>query len=180
MENRWLNVRTDSELVDRIVAGEPQAYVWLIERYERLARAAALQIVRDAHLADDVVQESLIAAFQSLLSLRERSHFGAWLIGIVRRQASRTVRKQCRSPVLAADANSSREPQVNIGLTADSMELLELVERLPEQERVVIGLRHFDGNSVQEIARILRRPVGTVTKQLSRAHQRLREWLMED
>jgi DNA-directed RNA polymerase specialized sigma24 family protein len=45
---------------------------------------------------------------------------------------------------------------------------------------VVVALRHFDGHSVQQIADVTDRPVGTVTKQLSRAHQRLRQWLEED
>ncbi|MEZ6138170.1 MAG: sigma-70 family RNA polymerase sigma factor [Pirellulaceae bacterium] len=61
-----------------------------------------------------------------------------------------------------------------------SLELLEFVERLPEQERVVIGLRHFDGHSIQDISQITGRPIGTVSKQLSRAHERLRGWVNEE
>jgi len=52
--------------------------------------------------------------------------------------------------------------------------LLNLISRLPDHERVLIGLRFFDGQSVAEIAQITARPVGTVTKQLSRAIARLR------
>jgi RNA polymerase sigma-70 factor (ECF subfamily) len=67
----------------------------------------------------------------------------------------------------------------NRPLSDESGLLLRLVCRLPQHERVVVALRHFDGHSVHEIADMTRRPVGTVTKQLSRAHQRLRHWLEE-
>jgi RNA polymerase sigma factor (sigma-70 family) len=53
--------------------------------------------------------------------------------------------------------------------------LLAAVMRLPERERQLLMLRHFGGHSVADIAEMLGRPVGTVTKQLSRSYGRLRE-----
>jgi RNA polymerase sigma-70 factor (ECF subfamily) len=55
--------------------------------------------------------------------------------------------------------------------------LLAAVARLPRAEREVVLLRHFEGRSLPDAARLLGRPLGSVTKQLSRAHQRLREQL---
>ena len=60
------------------------------------------------------------------------------------------------------------------GAWIDHDVLLRLVSRLPDRERVLVGLRYFDGHSMAEIAEIAGRPVGTVTKQLSRAIARLR------
>jgi RNA polymerase sigma-70 factor, ECF subfamily len=54
--------------------------------------------------------------------------------------------------------------------------LLSLVARLPDHERVLIGQRYLDGHSIAEIAAITSRPIGTVTKRLSRAIARLRLW----
>ena len=173
-------MQSDSELIDLIFAGEQQAYAVLVERYERQARAAALRIVHDSHVADDVAQESFVAAFESLASLRNNSRFGGWLLGIVQRQAARAIRQRCRSPALVGDVGSRCDPESNGRASPETLELLELVDHLPEQERVVVALRHFDGHSVREIAEITDRPVGTVTKQLSRAHQRLRVWLGEE
>jgi RNA polymerase sigma-70 factor, ECF subfamily len=51
---------------------------------------------------------------------------------------------------------------------------------LPEREAMLIGLRYFDGHSMAEIATISEQPVGTVTKQLSRAIARLRSWYGEE
>ncbi len=169
---------SDSELIERVLRGDLDAYGALVERYERHVRAAAIHAVRDPQLAEDVVQEAFIAAFESLPALRNSTKFGAWLLGIVRRRAARTLRTRRRAPAIVCLADSAAvEPD---GLPCgESLGLLELVERLPDRERVLIGLRHFDGHSVTEIARITGRPVGTITKQLSRAHARLRAWLGE-
>ena len=58
----------------------------------------------------------------------------------------------------------------------DNQQLLSLIARLPERERILIGLRYFDGHSMAQIAAITTRPIGTATKQLSRAIARLRSW----
>ena len=58
-----------------------------------------------------------------------------------------------------------------------AIDMTGLIGRLPEQECVVVSLRHLDEMAVAEIARVTGRPVGTVTKQLSRAYARMRGWL---
>lgn len=169
-------MRSDLQLVTQVLNGRPDAYASLVERYERLVRAAALHVVRDPHLAEDVAQEAFVAAYRSLASLRDGSRFGAWLLGIARRCAAKAVRTRQRSPVAVGIAEST-VIEDDGRPSSESMELLEFVTRLPLHERVVVGLRHFEGCSVDEIATLTGRAPGTVTKQLSRAHQRLRQWL---
>ncbi len=65
----------------------------------------------------------------------------------------------------------SAEPQCDAYAT-----LIALINRLPEGERLVVTLHHLEGHPVNAIAEITGRPVGTVTKQLSRALQRLHGW----
>jgi RNA polymerase sigma factor (sigma-70 family) len=62
-------------------------------------------------------------------------------------------------------------------LDEDKQRLLAAVVKLPESERQVVMLRYFGGHSVKDVADIVGRGVGTVTKQLSRAHKRLRKIL---
>ncbi|MCA9171876.1 MAG: sigma-70 family RNA polymerase sigma factor, partial [Planctomycetales bacterium] len=59
----------------------------------------------------------------------------------------------------------------------DVRELAEAINSLPDHERIVVVLRYLDGHSTQDIASILERPIGTVTKQLSRAIARLQKIL---
>ncbi|QDT04098.1 ECF RNA polymerase sigma-E factor [Rubripirellula lacrimiformis] len=168
---------SDREIIETVLAGETNAYAALISRYERLARGTAKRIVQDDHLVDDIAQDSFIAAFKGLSTLRDHGSFPAWLVGIVRRRASSTAAKQIRNTPATLDPDTAVDSS---GWTSSSMELLELIDRLPDQERIAIALKHFEGHSAQEIADMLGCPVGTITKQLSRARQRLHAWLTQE
>jgi len=171
-------VKSDAELVTLVKNGQIDAYGELVVRYERLVRAAAYHVVRERHAAEDVTQEAFIAAFEALGSLRDGARFGSWLLRIAKYRGARAVRARRRSPALVADVASiavSSSP-----LSELSAYLLELVERLPEHERLVVGLKTLQGYSVEEISEIAGRPVGTVTKQLSRAYERLRLWSSQE
>ncbi|MEX2122132.1 MAG: sigma-70 family RNA polymerase sigma factor [Pirellulales bacterium] len=172
-------MQRDAELVGKVKHGDREAYALLVRRYERLVRAAAHNIVHDRHLAEDVAQESFLAAYDSLRSLHDASRFGPWLMAIARHQAAHAMRRIVRREQQLADVDVA-QPGANGQLSESSQRILELVERLPDHERIIVGLRYFDAHSVQDVASITGRPVGTVTKQLSRAHRRLGEWLRQE
>jgi len=91
---------------------------------------------------------------------------------IARRKALRALQSRRAEAAL---------PEVRVPESAGSdEELMEAVARLPEQERVVVMLRFFDGREVGEVAVILGRPEGTVRKQLSRAYERMRGEMMRE
>jgi RNA polymerase sigma factor (sigma-70 family) len=69
--------------------------------------------------------------------------------------------------------------QRNGRLDDDKQQLLQQVMQLGESERQVVLLRYFGSHTVQQVAAITGRSIGTVTKQLSRAHQSLRNWIKE-
>jgi len=148
----------------------------LAERYERPVRAVALDVMGDYHLASDVSQDAFVTAYEKLPSLRKPVAFGPWLMKITRRCALDFVRR--------SQKEAPRQPAVAIAIVNPNGELdeekrwlLTSVMKLPESERQVIMLRYFSGRSVKEVADILCRSVGTVTKQLSRAHKHLRNIL---
>jgi RNA polymerase sigma-70 factor (ECF subfamily) len=172
-------VLSDAEIIVRVRAGDVDAYAVLVGRYERLVRATVLRKCADRHDADDVVQETFIIAFQSLASLQDGSRFAGWLLGIARNRTARLYRDAARREAGIADldelslANQTR-------LSDESFELLELIDRLPENQRVLVGLKHFEGHTAAEISAITGRPIGTITKQLSRAYARLGTWLKQE
>ena len=168
---------SDAELVARVRSGDVEAFGQLAQRYERSVLAVVLSMLPDFHRAEDVVQATLLRAFQRLDTLRDKGKFGAWLIQIARSQVVDAVRARQVLVTVPLD-ESKHEPAdaQTVRSLLDNEHLLSLVERLPDQERVLIGLRYFDGHSMAEIAAITARPIGTVTKQLSRASARLRSW----
>lgn len=172
-------MRTNDELIAAILSGEQAAFAELLHRYERAAWATAWKILRDYHAAEDATQNAFVNAYGRLGQLRRPAHFGLWLLRITRREALRLARRGGKAHSLAS---ASREPSVSIAghpLTPGADELLLAIGRLPEHERLVVALRFLDGHPVAEVARLTGRPVGTVTKQLSRAMERLRSMFRE-
>jgi RNA polymerase sigma-70 factor (ECF subfamily) len=166
---------SDESLVTAALgSGGATSFAQLVRRYERSARATCLAVLRDHHLACDAAQEAFVAAYKSLAALRDRSAFGAWLTTIARNRAIRLARgRKITTPLTSSMTQPfDREPE--------DFELLSAISALPEHERIVILLRYFQNHEVRAIAEILGRPVGTITKQLSRAHERLRHALTEE
>jgi RNA polymerase sigma-70 factor, ECF subfamily len=167
----------DAQLVARVRLGDVEAFGQLAGRYERSLLAIAFANVRDFHMAEDVVQATLLVAFRRLGTLREAGKFGPWLMQIAHSQMVDAVRAR-RIPA-GIPLDGPDHLGVDDASTQTRIEyehLLSLVARLPEHEGVLIGLRYFDGHSMAQIAAISARPLGTVTKQISRAIVRLRSW----
>jgi RNA polymerase sigma-70 factor (ECF subfamily) len=170
-------MRTTAELVRASQAGEKCAFAELVRRYERSAMATAYTAIGDFHMAQDAAQDGFVVAYQRLDGLRDPDAFGPWLLKIVRRRANELGKKAAGLPttptndLVASDAMKDWIAQFD--------EVVQQVDRLPEHERDVVMLRYFDGHSVIDVARLTARPVGTVTKQISRALERLRTWLVE-
>ena len=171
-------MRTDAELVNAVLDGEKQAFAVLVKRYERPVRAVALDVLGDHHLAKDVTQDAFVRAYERLAGLRRPEAFGAWLMKITRRCALDSARRKPRETQLdKAIATAAASP--NGQLDESKRRLLAAIVKLPKVEKQVVMLRYFGDNSVRDVAKIVDRSVGTVTKQLSRAHKRLREILKE-
>ena len=169
-------VRTDAELVNAVLDGEKQAFAVLVKRYERSVRAVALDVLGDYHFASDVSQEAFIKAYEQLAGLRKPESFGPWLMKIAFRYALDSTRQKLKEPRLEMKAAVYIE-NPDGQLDEDKQRLLAAVVKLPRSEKQVVMLRYLGDNSVKDVADIVGRSVGTVTKQLSRAHKRLRKIL---
>lgn len=169
---------SDAELVQEVLDGSKDAYAELVCRYERPAKAAALHILGDYHAAEDAAQDAFVKAYQQLHRLSSPDAFGSWLLTTTRRCALDVARKKKSDVPLDAIAHMPAH-QRNGHLDDEKRQLLDGLMRLGESERQVLLLRYFGSHTVQQVADITGRSVGTVTKQLSRAHQNLRTRIKE-
>lgn len=167
---------SNAELVKAVLGGDRAAFAALVQRYERAVLGVATSVLEDHHAAQDAAQEAFMVAYRRLDSLRNGSTFGAWLLRITHRQAVRMARQRSRAAEVVRPAD---DPAVERDGRLDdaSQTLLAEVMRLPRHERDVLMHKHFAGHSVRTIAEMTGRPLGTVTKQLSRAYARLRRRL---
>ena len=162
-------------LVKRVRSGDVEAFGDLIARYERTLLAFALSKLHDIHAAEDVVQTTALLAFRKFGTLRDEHKFGNWLIKIAQSQVKQAFRT--RSVLTNRSLESIEHPDRlhwEDSIWIEHEYLLDLISQLPDDEQLLIGMRYFDGQSMSEIAQFCSRPIGTVTKQLSRAIAHLR------
>ena len=169
----------DRALVDAVLAGDRQAFGHLVERETRSVYRACLRILGRPHDAEDVTQESFVAAFRSIRTYRGDGSLRAWLLRIATRQAFRRL-SQRRSTVELAEipeprlADSSTEPTRVVTQMESRREVREAVAELPDPYREVVALRFFADLSLAEVAEATGRPLNTVKTHLRRGLERLR------
>ncbi len=165
-------LKSDKELVEEVLSGKTDVFSELVSRYTRTALGVASRIVQNKHTAEDIAQEAFVISFERLKTLKDRNSFGPWLLQITRNQAINEVRNNKRVLSLT---NVTSDPVLdrNGQLEEKMQELLSLIEKLPDHEQIVISLKYFDGNTIENIAGITGQSVGTVTKKLTRARKRL-------
>ena len=159
----------DAVLVARALIGDADAYGVLARRYERPVRADCYAVLRDWHAAQDAAQDAFLNAYANLGSLRHPDRFGPWIFSIAHRCAIRLSKPGFRLQPL----HTVPDPVYLPSPTSPDEELFDLITELPDQERAVVLLRYVEGHDVAAIAVIRGSPVGTITKQLSRAQKRL-------
>jgi RNA polymerase sigma-70 factor (ECF subfamily) len=168
------------ELIDRVRAGEVTAFERLAEQYAARLWRCALALCNDRHWAEDLVQETLIAAWQSVARFDGRGGFSSWLYGILRHRFLKGRRQQ-NAARLSASAGLDQTPCVACApdrlaeLSEDALWIRRAVANLPEEHRLVVELRFFAGATLDEIAAALGCPMGTVKSRLHHAMNKLRQ-----
>ena len=165
---------TDKEHVESCLNGRPDAFRQLVRRYEQPLTVHLIGRLGDSHAAEEAAQESLVRAYFLLRRLRKPDSFFPWLLGIADRVAMEAIRKrqkELRIAALAADAMSARSDE------SIDLEVVQALSELPAGLREVVLLRFYGDLSCKQVAERLDVPVGTVTKQLSRAYVILRDLL---
>jgi RNA polymerase sigma-70 factor (ECF subfamily) len=169
-------VQSDADIVNAILNGDKELFAVLVKRYERPVRAIAMNVLGDYHSTADVSQDAFVKAYRELPGLRKPGAFGPWLAKITHRCALDLVRRRPKETLLETEAAAAIDSP-NGQLDEVKSTLLAAVVKLPRAEKQVVMLRYFSGHSVKDVAQIVGRGIGTVTKQLSRAHKRLQKTL---
>lgn len=182
----------DGSIVRAVIAGDREAFRLLVDRELAGVVRTATRILGDVDEAEDVAQETFVIAYRSLATWRADGPFGAWLARIaVRlsvRRASRRRMVPWTQPGRIADddepARSIQAPHADPAHVAvrgeQAADLRRAVAALDEPYREVVALRFFADRSLDEIATITGRPLGTVKTHLRRGLIRLRGGLDMD
>ncbi|MEW6744730.1 MAG: sigma-70 family RNA polymerase sigma factor [Planctomycetota bacterium] len=150
----------------------------LLLSHAAFLRRLARTLIADEHLADDVVQQTWLAAFEK--PPRSEGALRAWLSRVARSVATQIGRRERQRPrVERLSAPREGVPSTDAVVQRLTLErkLVEAVLNLPEPYRTTVMLRYFDDLPPREVARRLGEPIETVKSRQKRALQRLRSEL---
>jgi RNA polymerase sigma-70 factor (ECF subfamily) len=175
----------DHELVRRIGDGDEEAFRRLFRRYGPLAKALAAKVVRQAFMAEEIVQEAFLALWRSPESYRaDRGSFRAWLMSAVHHRAVDMVRREeahrRREKALEVDPvldDVAQQVVDDADLAESRVKVRMALEEIPAEQRQVLELMYFQGKTQATIAQELALPLGTVKSRTLLGMRRLRGML---
>jgi len=153
------------------------AFEQLLNRYEAKVFRMALTFLKDPARAEDVTQEIFLKLWRALPDYDARASPGTWLYTIARNTCLSVSRADSYHKSLPLDAIT--EPAAPVQAVFADMELERCLERLSEIQRTVITLFYLQERRVDEVARMLGIPEGTVKSHLHRARLALGEIIKE-
>jgi len=171
----WQNPPVDREVLERFRLGDEAAVKAVYDRYGGPVFALSMSILGEHGLAADATQQTFIKAWRAASTYDADRSFAPWIYAIARRTAIDLYRKRARV-VVSDDVDVVSFP-IGLETVWEVFEVRSALDRLPDEERQVVKMSHFDGLTHVEIAERLDIPVGTVKSRSHRAHQRLIEML---
>lgn len=181
----------DQLLVDRVRAGERQAFDLLVSKYQRRLMRLVSRIVHDPAEAEDVVQETFIKAYRALRHFRGESAFYTWLYRIGINTAKNFLINQGRRTPTSTDTDAEQAevfddgdhlrdintPESLLASKQIAQTVNAAMDALPVDLRTAIALREIEGLSYEEISTIMACPIGTVRSRIFRAREVIAEKL---
>ena len=174
---------SDLELVHAGREGDESALGLLVRRHHAAAYRVAVSLVRDDDLAQDVVQDAFMKAFRALHGFRGDASFRTWLLTITANEARGALRRHGRRRETALEdagpvASDQMNPAQAAMLAQEAGRAREMLEQLPEKQRMSVSLRIEEGLSFKEIGEVIGSSEGAARVNYFHGIRRLRE-LME-
>jgi RNA polymerase sigma-70 factor (ECF subfamily) len=169
--------------VERAQRGDQPAFEAVVQLSADRLFAIAYRILRDHHLAEDALQQTLVTIWDDLPRLRDPDRFEAWTYRLIVRASTAQARRERRGgPIvrlLPDDADASRAPD-DMASIADRDQIERGFRRLSADQRAILVLQHYADLPLAEIADVLGIPIGTAASRLHYATRALRAALDAD
>ena len=184
--NNYSESTSNSELVRQSQLGDQSAFEQLVVRHQDLVFSLAFKLTGNKEMANDVAQEAFIRAWKAIDKFRGDSTFGTWIYRITVNSAWTLRKKAKKHNTLNIDDTSEpvvidekRDPEL-VAINSDlSSTLINALDKIPLDQRIIVELKNIEGRSHKEIADFLGISVTAAKVRLHRAHQRLRD-ILED
>src|SRR5215211_926552 len=180
-----MNGAHPSWLVSECIAGNDDAIAVFVRQYEGSIFRLALSIIGDSAEANEITQDTFIAALRALPAYEEQKSFRAWLFTIAVNQSRSHLRKRKAlerlktsvTTLFRVEFQKQTMPEEAVIQNEKEAVLWNSLHQMDERHRIVVVLRYFHELSVTEIAEILSIHEGTVHSRLHTAREKLRNAL---
>jgi len=174
-------MKADIDLVREIKKGDRSAFSELVTRHQKAIYRLALRFTRDHGTAEDIVQDSFVKAYQALGSFEERSSFKSWLFRIAINTSKNRLRSHGQDDVDIEDVTIAVESRAEEDFEFKETQgfITDMVQKLPERQRLALTLRVFEDLSFQEIAQIMDCPYDTAKANFRHAVLKLKKVLVQ-
>ncbi|HOW73195.1 MAG TPA: sigma-70 family RNA polymerase sigma factor [Phycisphaerae bacterium] len=170
---------TESQLVERCREGDREAqrelYALTSDRVHRLL----VRMTGNPDDALDLTQDTYIRVFGKIHQFDGHSQIATWVYRVAVNEALQFLRRQGhqRLPQFRDSESPADAAQTPVVATDVRLDVGQALSQLPEWERTLVILRHFEGLNYAEMARVLEKPEGTIASGLNRARKMLRDML---
>ncbi len=175
----------DVALVRRTLDGDDTAFTELVQKYQKPIHALAWRKIGDFHIAEEIVQDTFLKAYQKLATLKKPQRFASWLYVITTNLCSTWLRRKRLWTQPLEEGTFAQEKATYSGYVVEENERVaretqrevvkKLLAKLQESERTVITLHYFGEMSSAEIGEFLGVSANTIRSRLHRAQQRLKK-----
>jgi RNA polymerase sigma-70 factor, ECF subfamily len=172
-------------LLRRCMSNDPDAYNKLYAQYNRRIFNIAYRILGEESSAEDALQETLLNIYRGISSFRGDSKVSTWISRIAINVCLGMLRKgkirQCSElddeslADLQAESTPFVDPLAQVSLAELRLLVREAFSRMSERQGVVVRLHDMEGNTIQEISKIIGCPAGTVKSRLFYGRQEFKE-----
>ena len=177
---------SNAELVRKSQFGDKAAFEQLVIRHQELVFSLAYKLTGNKEMANDVAQEAFIRAWKAIEKFRGDSTFSTWIYRITVNTAWTLRKKAKKHNTLNIDdtyepivIDEKKDPEL-VAINSDlSSVLINALDKIPIEQRIIVELKNIEGRSHKEIADYLDISVTAAKVRLHRAHQRLRQILEE-
>ena len=183
--------KSDEALMLQLQTGDLRSFDTLVKRWEKPLLNYCYRMVNDIALAEDLRQEVFFRIYRSAKRYRATAQFSTWMYRIATNLCLDTLAKQKhrKETPIAAYLESESEgfddrlidpsdtPDVVLAKKEIKSRVRSALECLPEDQRVVVIMRHYNGMKFHEIAEILECPISTVKSRMAAGMQRLSQML---
>ena len=177
----------DSTLIRLIAHAKPDALSELYDRYFRQVFGLAVAVIKDHAIAEEITQDVFLRVWaHAKLYQDDRAKVSVWLMRIARNRAIDALRGRKTHPEQQAipleqshlpEKMSPDTPQTSLESDLEKERIQAAVAQLPDAQQHVIALMYFQGYTQQEIADLLKTPIGTIKTRARLAMLKLRELL---